>query len=216
MKLDFQIWSDVVCPFCYIGKRHLEQALSQFPEVEAEITWKSFQLDPSTPENPEMDLYDSLASKYGKDRSWAIEMTKGVTNSAKQVGLDFDMDSAVPSNTLKAHQLLHLAKKKGVQDPLKEKFLSAYFVEGKAVNDNAALIEISKSVGLDSLEIEKTLQSDDFKDEVEQDISMAQQIGVQGVPFFLIQGKYGLSGAQPVEVFVDVIQQVIDKEKESV
>lgn len=216
MKLDFQIWSDVVCPFCYIGKRHLEQALSQFPEVEAEITWKSFQLDPSTPENPEMDLYDSLASKYGKDRSWAIEMTKGVTNSAKQVGLDFDMDSAVPSNTLKAHQLLHLAKKKGVQDPLKEKFLSAYFVEGKAVNDNAALIEISKSVGLDSLEIEKTLQSDDFKDEVEQDISMARQIGVQGVPFFLIQGKYGLSGAQPVEVFVDVIQQVIDKEKESI
>lgn len=216
MKLDFQVWSDVVCPFCYIGKRHLEQALSQFPEVEAEITWKSFQLDPSTPENPEMDLYDSLASKYGKDRNWAIEMTKGVTNSAKQVGLDFDMDSGVPSNTLKAHQLLHLAKEKGVQDPLKEKFLSAYFVEGKEVNDNATLIEISKSVGLESSDIEKTLQSDDFKDEVEQDISMAQQIGVQGVPFFLIQGKYGLSGAQPVEVFVDVIQQVIDKEKESV
>lgn len=210
-KLKIEIWSDVMCPFCYIGKRRIENALNQFPNKEqVEIEWKSFQLDPSTTSQPGKSTYDYLAERYGRDRQWSVEMHTNVAQQAKADGLDYHFDKAVIANSFDAHRLSHLAKKHGVGNELEELIFKAYFTEGKDVADQQTLIELGVAVGLDASEITAMLQSDLFADAVQGDIAEAQQLGVRGVPFFVMDRKYAVSGAQPLEVFTETLQKSWD------
>lgn len=208
MAMNIEIWSDVACPFCYIGKRHLEQALEQLPDLEVDITWKSFELDPNASIDSDFDIYDTLAKKYGRDRDWAQQMNANMVNMASNVGLEFDMDSLIPTNTFNAHQLIHLAKEVGKQNEMKEALLSAYFSEGKHVGKTDALVEIAENVGMDVQKARQALEDNTYSNNVVKDVEEAHSLGVQGVPFFYINGKYGLSGAQPVEVFVEALSKI--------
>ena len=207
-KLKIEIWSDVMCPFCYIGKRKIEKALDEFPNKEkVEIEWKSFQLDPTTKSQPGKSTYDYLAEKYGRDRQWSIEMHENVTNQAKSEGLEYNFDKAVIANSFDAHRLSHLAKKHGKGNDLEELIFKAYFTEGKDVSEIETLVELGTNVGLDETEIRNMLASNQYKDAVQNDIMEAQQIGVRGVPFFVLDRKYAISGAQPNEVFRDTLEK---------
>lgn len=206
--MKIEIWSDIMCPFCYIGKRQLETALKQFPENEFEIEWKSFQLDPSITPQPGKDVYTYLAKRKGMTVEQSKEMHKGVAERAKSVGLDYNFDKAVISNSLEAHRIIQLAKTKKLGDEIEEIFFKAYFTEGRDLNDGPTLIELAEKAGLNKEEVLEVLQSDTlFIKEVEHDINEAQQIGVQGVPFFVFDRKYAVSGAQPVEAFVQTIKE---------
>lgn len=207
-KLKIEIWSDVMCPFCYIGKRKIEKALDEFPQKEKiEIEWKSFQLDPTTKSQPGKSTYDYLAEKYGRDRQWSIEMHANVTDQAKTEGLEYNFDKAIIANSFDAHRLSHLAKKYGKGNELEELIFKAYFTEGKDVSEIETLVELGKNVGLDETEIRTMLASNLFKDAVQNDIIEAQQIGVRGVPFFVLDRKYAISGAQPKEVFTETLEK---------
>ncbi|MTI87787.1 MAG: DsbA family oxidoreductase [Balneolaceae bacterium] len=206
MKID--IWSDVVCPFCYIAKRHLQQAMEEFPELEVSISWRSFELDPKAPKNAEMGIYDSLAKKYGQNRDWAKQVTRNMLEMARNAGLEFNMEALKPTNSFDAHQLLHLAKQEGKQMELKERLFSAYFVEGKHIADHKTLTTLGEQVGLPVDRIQKTLKEEEFASAVNHDVMQAKNIGIEGVPFFLINHKYSLSGAQPVETFIQLLHQV--------
>ncbi|MGZ9677409.1 DsbA family oxidoreductase [Flavobacterium sp. GNP001] len=210
--LEIQIWSDIMCPFCYIGKRRLEVALEQFKFKETvEIEWKSFQLDANFVASPDDNLVDHLAEKYRKDTDWAKEMLANMTQNAANSGLDFHFENAIMANSLKAHQLLHLAKKYNLGDALKELLLKAYLTDGKDVNDNNTLFDLGLAAGLPSTEIEEVLSSDKYVAEVRADIAEANAIGVQGVPFFVFDNKYAVSGAQHVETFVNTLNKVWDE-----
>lgn len=206
MKID--IWSDVVCPFCYIGKRHLEKALKELPDLEADITWKSFELNPNAPVDSEMDIYDTLAKKYGRDRSWAKQMNANVVEMASKAGLNYNMNSIQPTNSFKAHQLIHLAKEFEKQDEMKEALLSAYFTEGKHIGYDDVLTDIAGSIGLNKKKAREVLQNNTYSAKVVKDVEEAHSLGVQGVPFFYINQKYGLSGAQPIETFVEALSRI--------
>lgn len=208
--MKIEIWSDIMCPFCYIGKRQLETALEQFPNQEIEIEWKSFQLDPTITPQSGKDVYTFLAERKGMSIEQSKEMHKGVAERAKSVGLDYDFDKAVISNSLTAHRIIQLAKTKKLGDEMEEIFFKAYFTEGRDLNDGPTLIELAEKAGLNKNEILEVLQSEDlFLNEVQSDITEAQQIGVQGVPFFVFDRKYAVSGAQPVEAFVNTIKEVL-------
>lgn len=208
--MKIEIWSDIMCPFCYIGKRQLETALEQFPNQEIEIEWKSFQLDPTITPQSGKDVYTFLAERKGMSIEQSKEMHKGVSERAKSVGLDYDFDKAVISNSLTAHRIIQLAKTKKLGDEMEEIFFKAYFTEGRDLNDGPTLIELAEKAGLNKNEILEVLQSEDlFLNEVQSDITEAQQIGVQGVPFFVFDRKYAVSGAQPVEAFVNTIKEVL-------
>ncbi|MBD3617321.1 MAG: DsbA family oxidoreductase [Gracilimonas sp.] len=210
--MKIEIWSDVVCPFCYIGKKHLEKALVQLPDLKVDITWKSFELDPNAPVDSNLDIYDTLAKKYGRDRNWAIQMNANVVDMASSAGLDYHMDEVKPTNSFNAHQLIHLAKEVGRQNEMKEALLSAYFVEGKHIGKEEVLSDLAVSAGLDESKVREALQNNTYSDKVVQDIEEAHRIGVQGVPFFYINNKYGLSGAQPVQVFVEALSKIASEE----
>lgn len=201
-----EIWSDVMCPFCYIGKRKFEKALNEFEGKEnIEIVWKSFQLDPSTVTDPSLSTIDHLAEKKGWSKEQAKETTAHVSNIAKQVGLDFHFDKAVVANSFDAHRLSHLAKKHGKQNDLEEKLFSAYFTEGKNTADHDTLSQIAIEIGLDKNEVNDLLKSELYADKVEEDIDQAQQIGVRGVPFFVLDRKYAVSGAQEPDAFLQAL-----------
>jgi len=204
--MKIEIWSDIMCPFCYIGKRQLETALQQFPDNDFEIEWKSFQLDPTITPEPEKDVYTYLAERKGMTVEQSKEMHKGVAERAKSVGLEYNFDKAVISNSLEAHRIIQLAKTKKLGDEIEEIFFNAYFTEGRDLNDGPTLIELAEKAGLDKKDVLEVLKSDNlYLKEVEHDIEEAQQIGVQGVPFFVFDRKYAVSGAQPVEAFVQTI-----------
>lgn len=207
-KLKIEIWSDVMCPFCYIGKRKLEGALDQFPHKDkVEIEWKSFQLDPNTQSIPGKTTGDYLAERYGRDKQWADEMQENVSNQAKAEGLEYHFDKAIIANSFDAHRLSHLAKKYHKGNELEEIIFKAYFTEGKDVANHETLVELGLQVGLDETEIRNMLASDEFADAVRSDIAEAQQIGVRGVPFFVMDRKYAVSGAQPVENFIQTLEK---------
>lgn len=207
--LKIQIWSDVMCPYCYIGKRRIENAITQFGHQDAiEIEWKSFQLDANFVASPEDNIYDHLAEKYRKDKDWAIEMVESMTQNAKNSGLDFNFDKAILANSHKAHRLLHLAKKYAVANKLEELLFKAYLTDGKNIDDVATLVALGQEVGMDKDLVEGVLNSDAYSKDVQKDIAMAQQIGVQGVPFFVFDNKYAVSGAQNVESFVQTLEKV--------
>jgi predicted DsbA family dithiol-disulfide isomerase len=207
--LKVQIWSDVMCPFCYIGKRRIEGALANFEHKDnVEIEWKSFQLDASFKASADDNIVDHLAVKYGKDKAWAQEMVDNMTQNAKNSGLDFHFEKAILANSHNAHRLLHLAKKYNLGNELKELLLKAYLTEGKDVNNLETLSTLGQEVGLEKTIVEEVLHSDAYSDEVNNDIATAQNIGVQGVPFFVFDNKYAISGAQPEEVFMETLEKV--------
>lgn len=208
-KLKVQIWSDIMCPFCYIGKRRIEEALSQFDHKEAvEIEWKSFELDatfiPSTDDN----LAEHLAEKYRKDTDWAQNMLDNMTENAKTAGLDFHFEKAVLANSHNAHRLLHLAKKHNLANELKELLFKAYLTDGQDLNNLDTLNELGIEIGLEAEAIAQVLHSDTYSKEVKQDIQQANAIGVQGVPFFVFDNKYAISGAQPATAFLQTLEKV--------
>lgn len=207
--MKIEIWSDIMCPFCYIGKRQLEAALEQFPNNDFEIEWKSFQLDPTITPQSGKDVYTFLAERKGMSLEQSKEMHKGVAERAKSVGLDYNFDKTVISNSLEAHRIIQLAKTKKLGDQMEEIFFKAYFTEGRDLNDGPTLIELAEKAGLNKNDVIEVLESDHlYLKEVQNDITEAQQIGVQGVPFFVFDRKYAVSGAQPVEAFVQTIQEV--------
>jgi len=207
--MKIEIWSDIMCPFCYIGKRQLETALAEFPNGEFEIEWKSFQLDPTITPQSGKDVYTFLAERKGISLDQSIEMHKGVVERAKSVGLDYHFDKAIISNSLTAHRIIHLAKAKKLGDEMEEIFFKAYFTDGKDLNDAQTLIELGSKAGLDSKEVQEVVENENlYLSDVKSDIKEAQEIGVQGVPFFVFDRKYAVSGAQPVEAFVNTIREV--------
>lgn len=208
--MKIEIWSDIMCPFCYIGKRQLETALAEFPNEEFEIEWKSFQLDPSIEPQSGKDVYTFLAERKGISVEQSIEMHKGVVERAKSVGLDYHFDKAIISNSLTAHRIIHLAKSKKLGDQMEEIFFKAYFTEGRDLNDAETLIELGVKARLDAAEVKEVVENNNiYLNEVQEDITEAQQIGAQGVPFFVFDRKYAVSGAQPVEAFVNTIKEVL-------
>ena len=206
--MKIEIWSDIMCPFCYIGKRQLETALASFPADEFEIEWKSFQLDPTIEPQSGKDVYTFLAERKGISVEQSREMHKGVVERAKSVGLDYNFDKAVISNSLTSHRIIHLAKKNNLGDEMEEIFFKAYFTEGRDLNDAATLIELGEKAGLNVNEVKEVVENESlYLSEVKSDIKEAQEIGVQGVPFFVFDRKYAVSGAQPVEAFVQTIRE---------
>jgi protein disulfide-isomerase len=211
--MKIEIWSDVQCPFCYIGKRHLEIALNQVNPTESiEIEWKSFQLDPTIPGDlAPQNSFTYLADKKGMSIEQSIAMHENVTQMAANAGLNYQLEKTIISNSYNAHQLIQLAKtiKKG--DEMEEILFDAYFCQGKNIANLLTLIELGEQVGLTEPAIVTAITTDQFGDRINRDIYESQQIGVKGVPFFVFDRKYALSGAQPVEQFVNCIQQLISE-----
>lgn len=205
-----EIWSDVMCPFCYIGKRNFEKALNEFSDKnEIEIEWKSFQLDPTIPKlfDRKLNVYEYLAERKGMSLEQSKKMHEHVTETAKKVGLNYDFDKAVIANSFDAHKFIQLAKTKGLGDEAEEGLFKAYFIEGKDIANPEILILLGKELGLDEDEIASALSSEEFTTRVNQDINEAAQIGVTGVPFFVFERKYAVSGAQPIETFLNALKQ---------
>jgi protein disulfide-isomerase len=206
-----EIWSDILCPFCYIGKRKLEKALETFEGKEfLEIDWRSYQLDPDATSQPNTDVYDYLAQRKGQTRDWSVKMHEQVANTAKQEGLDYNFEKAIIANSYNAHRLIHLAKKYKLGDQAEETIFKAYFTEGKDIANKTTLIAIGKEIGLKEEEINEVLNSDKYGAEVRADIEEAQNIGVRGVPFFVMDRAYAVSGAQLVEVFTETLEKTFE------
>lgn len=207
-KMKIEVWSDVVCPFCYIGKRKLEAALGQFAHSEdIELEWKSSQLSPNTITDPTTNIDSYLAKHKGIALEEAKRLNSHVTGMAKQVGLEYNFDKAVVANTFNAHQMLHFAKEEGKQNEAKEKVMHAYFTDGKNIDDPATLVELGEIIGLDPTELKKALENNTYSNAVKNDIQEAQQLGVRGVPFFVFDRKYAISGAQDASVFTQTLEK---------
>jgi predicted DsbA family dithiol-disulfide isomerase len=205
--VQIEVFSDVVCPWCYIGKRRLEEALSTFPHADAvEVTYRSFQLDPSSPATSELTLEEMLAAKYGTSVAQARQMNERVTDLAATVGLDFQLQEARPANTFRAHRLLHFAGTRDLANDLTERLMRAYFAEGVRIGDRDALLALAVSVGLDRDDAAAVLDGDAFTGDVEADISLARAFGVTGVPFFVFDRTYAVAGAQETAVFSEVLE----------
>ncbi|GAA4379855.1 DsbA family oxidoreductase [Paeniglutamicibacter cryotolerans] len=208
-RLNIDIWSDIACPWCYIGKRRFETALNALPFAEkVDVTWHSYQLDPTLPENYAGSELDYLTKAKGMDPAQLQQMLGHVTEQAAAVGLRYDFDGLKVANSFNAHRLLHLAKAHGKGEQVKEALLAAHFVKGLNTGDAATLTEIGVAAGLPGDEVEAVLSSDQYADAVRADIEQARAMGISGVPFFVLEGKYGISGAQPVEVFEQAMTQV--------
>lgn len=207
-----EIWSDAMCPFCYIGKRRFEDALSGFAHKdEVEIEWKSFQLNPDLVTDPEINIDRYLAEKKGWGLAEAKQMNAHVTEMAAEAGLTYNFDQAVVANSFNAHRISHLAKKHGLGDAMEEQLFKAYFTDGKNTDDPQTLIELGTQIGLDAAELKQTLESSAYADDVKHDIAEAQHLGIQGVPFFVMNNKYGISGAQAVPVFTQTLEKAFDE-----
>ena len=206
--MKIEVWSDYVCPFCYIGKRKLEEALKQFKSRDqVEIVFKSFELDPNAPRDTEEPYVEILAKKYGMPIERAQQMIDGVAQQAKTVGLDFHLDSSKRTNTFDAHRLTKYAEKHGVAAKLTETLLQAYFTDSKHIGDYETLTDLAVGAGLKKEEVTTFLNSDNLADIVRAEEEEARQIGVQGVPFFVIDRKYAISGAQSPEVFLETLEK---------
>lgn len=219
IKVD--IWSDIACPWCYIGKRKLEDAIGRFdalPEaVPVEIEYHSFELAPDTPVDFDGSEVEFLVGHKRMPETQVKEMLGSVTNVARSVGLEYDFAALQHTNTVKAHQLLHLAKEHGQQVEMKERLLAAYFVEGRHVGRPAELARLAAEIGLDADEATQALEEDRYLEAVRADQAQAARMGIHGVPFFVIDGRYGVSGAQRPETFLEVLRQAAaDKAEEAV
>ena len=205
IKVD--IWSDVQCPWCYIGKRKFEAGAAEFGG-EVEVEYHSFELSPDTPVEYEGTPVEYLSQRKGMPVDQVEQMLERVTGIAKNVGLDYDYDHVHQTNTVISHELIHFAKSKGRQLEMKERLLKAYFVNGEHVGRIPNLVAIAVELGYDEAEVTEALESHRFLKDVKVDVALAQEYGIQGVPFFVIDGKYGVSGAQEAAAFANVLAQV--------
>lgn len=206
-KMKIEIWSDVVCPFCYIGKRKLEQALEQFPHNDqVEISWKSFQLDPEAPAHGG-DYLQYLSARKGWSLDQTRQLTQQVTQMAANAGLEYHLEKAITANSFDAHRLEHLASKKGLGDEVSEALFKAHFMEGKNIADHQTLTAIGVAIGLKEEEVKQLLDGSMFSEEVRQDIDEARKLQISGVPFFVIDRKYAISGAQDAAIFLQTLEK---------
>jgi predicted DsbA family dithiol-disulfide isomerase len=206
--MQVEIWSDPVCPWCYLGKRRFERALESFGHRdEVTVVYRSFELDPSAPPGVTTPTVERLAGKYGMTAGQADDAQRQMEQRAAQDGLEFRMDSLRSGNTRDAHRLLHLAKAHGVQAELAERLHRAYFTEQASIFDQSSLTELAVGAGLDRDDVIRVLTSQEYGDAVDTDEAMAQALGVNGVPLFVIDRRYGISGAQPPEVIAQVLDQ---------
>ncbi|GAA4088946.1 DsbA family oxidoreductase [Mucilaginibacter panaciglaebae] len=206
--MKIQIWSDVMCPFCYIGKRRFEQALHHFEHKdEVEVEWKSFQLNPNLVTDPTININQYLADIKGITIDHAKQLNDHVTQMAAEAGLTYDFNKAIVANSFDAHRFAHLAKQHGLGAEAEEVLFKAYFTEGKNIADHETLAELGESIGLDKDEVAHTLKGNKYAINVNQDIAQAQQLGVRGVPFFVMDMKYAVSGAQPVDAFTQTLEK---------
>jgi predicted DsbA family dithiol-disulfide isomerase len=202
--LTVEIWSDVVCPWCYVGKRRLEAALAQF-DRSVEVTWRSFELDPSAPRERELPAAEHLAAKYGMSVEQAQASQAQLTELASAEGLDYHLDRTRGGNSFDAHRMIHLAAAHDLQDAAKERLMRAYFTEGEPIGDPETLVRLMEEIGIDADEAREVLESDAYADAVREDEALAHRIGIQGVPFFVINRRYGISGAHPAEVLLSAL-----------
>ena len=214
--MKIEIWSDVMCPFCYIGKRRFEEALQNFEHKDkVEVEWKSFQLNPDLKTDPNINITQYLADIKGWTLDYAKQVNNQVTAMAAGVGLTYDFDRAVVANSFDAHRFAHLAKKHNLGDEAEEALFKAYFTEGRNIADHDTLMELGNEMGLDEAEVKQILANGEYAGEVKQDIAEAGYLGIQGVPFFVMNGKYAVSGAQMVPVFTETLEKAYDEwEKE--
>jgi predicted DsbA family dithiol-disulfide isomerase len=206
--MQVEIWSDVVCPWCYVGKRRFESALAQFAERDdIDVVWRSFELDPNAPLQRDLASTEHLAEKYGMSIEQAEASQQRLTDLAAAEGLEYHLDRTAGGNSFDAHRLLHLAAASGLQDALKERLLRAYFTEGEAIGQPDVLQRIAVDAGLDPTEVADVLAGEHFADEVRADEQRARLLGINGVPFFAIDGRYGISGAQSSDLILSALEQ---------
>jgi predicted DsbA family dithiol-disulfide isomerase len=206
--MEVEIWSDIVCPWCYLGKRHFEQALEEFGHRDdVDVVYRSFELDPSAPAGDTTSTVDHLASKYGMTPQQAEDAQRQMEQRAAEEGLTFRLEGLQRGNTRDAHRLVHLARERGLQSDLVERLHRAYFTEQDSVFDHAALARLGAEVGLDPAEVAKVLDSDEYSAEVTADETVANELGATGVPFFVIDRRYGISGAQPAATITKALAQ---------
>ncbi|PDP89682.1 disulfide bond formation protein DsbA [Glycomyces fuscus] len=206
--MQVEVWSDIVCPWCYIGKRRLERALELFEHSDrVRVRWRSFQLDPSFPPGVSEPVYDSLSRKMGASREQVRSMTEQVTQVAAQEGLDYDFAGGVMVNTFDVHRLLHLARTRGLEAEAHEGFMRAQLVQARDLNDTGALVEVAAEVGLEPRDVRRVLEGQEYAEDVREDIALARRLGATGVPFFVMDRSFGVSGAQSVEVFVSALDK---------
>ncbi len=208
--MQIEIWSDVVCPWCYIGKRRFETALAQFAQrASVQLIWRSYELDPNAPRQRPGTLVENLSRKYGVGMEEAAAMQARVISVAQEVGLAYHLDIARPGNTFDAHRLLHLAAERELGDRATERVMRGYFCEGLPVGDRIALARLAPEFGILEAEALALLESDAYAGTVRADETRAAELRISGVPFFLFDGKFGVSGAQPVEVFSETLEQAL-------
>ncbi|HEY2672292.1 MAG TPA: DsbA family oxidoreductase [Rugosimonospora sp.] len=207
MLVKIEVWSDVVCPWCYIGKRRLDRAIERFEHAdEVEVVWRSFQLDPTYPKGVRRPVYTHLAEKMGSSVAQVRAMTDRVASLAAEEGLVYDFDRSVLVNTVDAHRVSHLAKAHGLGGQMHERLLRAHLMEGETLDDVETLVRLAVEVGVPATEVRRVLAGDEYAADVVEDGREAQVLGANGVPFFVLDRRYGVSGAQPVEVFESALR----------
>jgi predicted DsbA family dithiol-disulfide isomerase len=206
--MKIEIWSDVACPFCYIGKRRLEKAISKFNHKdEIEIEWKSFLLNPDLKAKPGQTLNEYLSEIKGWTLEYAAKLNENVVQMAKSEGLDYHLNEAIVANTRNAHRLIQYSKTLGLADKVFEKLMAAYFTQALDVADHLVLCKIAVECGMEADSVMEILNSDAFSEAIEQDLYQAYQLGINSVPFFVFNNTYGIPGAQPEEVFINTLEQ---------
>lgn len=217
ITMKIEVWSDIACPFCYIGKRRLEESLSAFPGAnDVTVEYKSFLLNPAQVTDSSVSMAEYLAKEKGISVAQAKEMFQQVTANGSTVNIAFDFDAIIPANTYKAHQLLQFAADKNLQKQVLEGLYKAYFIDGKNVDDEKVLASIAEEQGISALEVENIFNSNTLNTRIQKDIKEAAEFGISGVPFFIFNRKYAISGAQSKEVFTQVLQKVAEEEKQAV
>jgi predicted DsbA family dithiol-disulfide isomerase len=206
------VWSDLLCPFCYIGKRHLERALSEAGVVDVTVRWRSFQLDPAAERVSSLSNDQRLAAKYGRSVAWARQLHEEMTRRGAAAGVTFDFARVQPTNSFDAHRLAHLAATRGLGDRAQESLFRAHFSEGRRIGDPEVLTDIGVDIGLEPAEVRDLLGSQTFGGEVRRDMDEARMLGITGVPFFLLNGRLAVRGAQPVQTFVGALRNARDEE----
>ncbi len=207
--MKIEIWSDIMCPFCYIGKRHFEVAKAQMSfRDEIEVVWKSFQLDPTLPtEGSTETVMDYLTKRKGMSAEQSQQMLDQITERGKAVGITFNQEKSIPVNTMMAHRMIHFAQNRGLGSQMEEALFKAYFTDNKNIGDLEVLADLADSLGLDKQEAIQYFASDQGRDAVQSDIAEAQKLGVKGVPFFFVNNTYAISGAQPISTIAQILRQ---------
>jgi len=208
MKMKIEIWSDVVCPFCYLGKHKFENALAQFADREnIEVEWKSFQLNPGLVTDTTISIHQYLSEIKGYPLEQALKMNERFLVSGKPLGLEYNFDKIIVANSYKAQNLIHFAKHQGKQNEMEERLFEAYFTEGKNIDDNNILVLLATETGLNVEGLEQVLENKTYDDQVQKDIDEASQLGIHGVPFFVFNRQFAVNGAQDTSVFLDTLKK---------